>query len=131
MRITWRTVGAMITRVRAGVEARVDLFAGLRRIGIDEISHKKGQRYLTVVVDHDSGRLVWAGVGRTKDTLRGFFDALAASSPTGEDRCAQISLASADGAGWIADVVAERCVNAVRGARTRSMSSNGPPSVRR
>jgi transposase len=38
----------------------VDLLDGLRRIGIDEISHRKGQRYLTVVVDHHTGQLVWA-----------------------------------------------------------------------
>ncbi len=36
----------------------VDRFADLRRIGIDEISYKKGHRYLTVVVDHDSRRLI-------------------------------------------------------------------------
>ncbi len=35
-----------------------------RRIGIDEISYKRHHRYLTVVVDHDSGRLVWAAPGR-------------------------------------------------------------------
>ncbi len=59
----------------------VDLLAGLERIGIDEISHRKGQRYLTVVVDHDSGRLVWAAPGRDKATVEAFFDAL------GEERC--------------------------------------------
>ena len=37
-----------------------DQFANLTRIGIDEISYKRGHKYLTVVVDHDSGRLVWA-----------------------------------------------------------------------
>ncbi|MBD4430247.1 ISL3 family transposase, partial [Xanthomonas citri pv. citri] len=56
MRIAWRTVGAIITRVWADVEALGDRFAGLRRIGIDEISYKKGHRYLTIVVDHDTGR---------------------------------------------------------------------------
>ena len=47
----------------------VDRLDGLRRIGIDEISYKRGHRYLTVVVDHDSGRLVWAGPGRDDATL--------------------------------------------------------------
>ncbi len=108
MRIAWRTVGAIITRVWADVETLHDRFAGLRRIGIDEISYKRGHRYLTVVVDHDSGRLVWAAPGRDKATLEGFFDAL------GEDRCAQITHVSADGAHWISTVVADRCVNAVR-----------------
>ena len=76
MRIAWRTVGAIISRVWADVEQLHDRFAGLRRIGIDEISYKRGHKYLTVVVDHDTGRLVWAAPGRDKATLDGFFDAL-------------------------------------------------------
>ncbi len=88
--------------------AGVDRFARLARIGIDEISYKKGHRYLTVVVDHDSRRLIWAAAGRDKATLGRFFDLL------GPDRCAAITHVSADAADWIADVVATRCVNAVR-----------------
>ena len=108
MRIAWRTVGAIITRVWADVEAVHDRFAELSRIGIDEISYKRGQRYLTVVVDHDSGRLLWAAPGREKATLHRFFDAL------GEQRCARITHVSADGADWISAVVADRCPTAVR-----------------
>ena len=108
MRIAWRTVGAIITRVWADVEAVHDRFADLSRIGIDEISYKRGQKYLTVVVDHDSGRLVWAAPGREKATLERFFDAL------GEERCKLITHVSADGADWISAVVAGRCPNAVR-----------------
>jgi transposase len=108
LRVAWRTVGAIVARVWADAERRHDRFDGLRRIGIDEISYKRGHRYLTVVVDHDSGRLVWAAPGRDKATLRRFFDAL------GEGRSAQISQVSADAADWIADVVAERCPTAVR-----------------
>ena len=108
MRIAWRTVGAIITRVWDDTAASYDPFAKLRRIGIDEISYKRGHKYLTVVVDHDSGRLVWAAVGRDKATLGTFFDAL------GEQRCAGITHVSADGADWIAAVVAARCPNAVR-----------------
>jgi len=110
MRIAWRTVGAIVARVAADARARVDRWADLRRIGIDEISYKRGHRYLTIVVDHDTGYLVWAAPGRDKPTLRKFFDAL------GAERCARITHVSADGAEWIADVVAKRCPNAVRGA---------------
>jgi transposase len=106
LRVAWRTVGSIIERVVADGWAAHDPFDGLTRIGIDEISYKKGHRYLTIVVDHSSGRLVWAAVGRDKKTLGGFFDLL------GEERCAQIQLVSADAAEWIADVVTERCVNA-------------------
>lgn len=108
MRIAWRTVGAIITRVWADTEAMRDRFADLSRLGIDEISYKRGHRYLTVVVDHDSGRLVWAAPGRDKATLEKFFDAL------GEERCKLVTHVSADGADWISTVVAEKCPNAVR-----------------
>jgi transposase len=108
MRIAWRTVGAIVTRVAEDALGGVDQLAGLRRIGIDEISYKKGHRYLTVVVDHDSRRLVWAAPGRDTHTLGRFFDQL------GDARAAQISHVSADAADWIAEVVAERCPNAVR-----------------
>jgi transposase len=111
MRIAWRTVGAIVARVWADTEKTFDRFAGLRRIGIDEISYKRHHKYLTVVVDHDSGRLVWASPGRERATVHAFFDALEAS---GEGRCAQITHVTADGAEWIADVVSNRCPNAVR-----------------
>ena len=84
MRIAWRTVGGICERVADQAQREVDLLDGLRRIGIDEISHRKGQRYLTVVVDHDTGRLVWAAAGRDRKTVEAFFDAL------GETRCKQI-----------------------------------------
>jgi transposase len=38
LRVAWRTVGAIITRVAAEAVAARDPLAGLRRIGIDEIS---------------------------------------------------------------------------------------------
>jgi transposase len=108
MRIAWRTVGAIIARVWADVEKLGDRLDGLTRIGIDEISYKRGHRYLTIVVDHDSGRLLWAAPGRDRATLRGFFALL------GPDRCAAISHVSADQADWIAEIVAERCPQAVQ-----------------
>jgi len=107
MRVAWRTVGAIVTRIAADAMTGTDRFAGLRRIGIDEISYKKGHRYLTVVVDHDTRRLVWAAPGRDKATLGTFFDLL------GAERAHQVTHVSADAADWIADVIAERCPNAV------------------
>lgn len=107
MRVAWRTVGSIVTRVQADIDARVDRLDGLRRIGIDEISYKRGHRYLTVVVDHDSGRLVWAAVGRDTATLVRFFDEL------GPTRCAQLTHISADGADWVQRAVSLRCPQAV------------------
>ena len=108
MRVAWRSVGSILERVADEARCRVDLLDGLKRIGIDEISHRKGQRYLTVVVDHHSGRLVWAAPGRDRQTVLAFFDAL------GEERCKQLELVSCDMAAWIGGPVAERCSQAVR-----------------
>ncbi|MDO9427658.1 MAG: ISL3 family transposase [Methylobacterium sp.] len=116
MRIAWRTVGSIITRVWADIDSAHDRFAGLRRIGIDEISYKRGFKYLTVVVDHDTGRLVWAAPGRDQATLHRFFDALDDSTPPEDPtpRSAAITHLSADGADWISVVTAQRCPRAVR-----------------
>jgi transposase len=107
LRIAWRSVSAIVARVVADRAQGVDRLAGLRRIGIDEISYRKGQRYLLVVVDHDTGRLVWAGKDRTAAALHTFFDQL------GEERARALTHVSADGAQWIHDVVAERAPQAV------------------
>jgi transposase len=107
LRIAWVTVGAIVSRVVADADAAAgDRLAGVCRIGIDEISYRRGHKYLTVVVDHDTGALLWVKDGRTKKDLAEFFDKL------GEQRCAQIELVSADGADWIADVVGLRCPTA-------------------
>jgi transposase len=106
MRIAWRTVGWICERVADQAAKARDLLAGLKRIGVDEISIRKGQRYLTVVVDHDTGRLVWAGPGRDKATVEKFLDLL------GKERCHQLKLVSCDMASWITGPVGERCPNA-------------------
>ena len=46
---------------------------GLRILAVDEISVRKGHRYLTVVLDYLSGRVVYVGKHRQADTLKGFF----------------------------------------------------------
>jgi transposase len=110
MRIAWRTVGAIVARVWADTQAGVDLLAGLRRIGIDEISYRKGHKYLLVVVDHDTGRLVWAGKGADQASLAAFFTRL------GPQRCAQITHISSDSAHWMDRVIAAHCPWAIRSA---------------
>ena len=103
LRVSWETVGAIVDRVVARDRARVDPFDQLVRIGIDEISYKKGHRYLMVVVDHGSGRLVWAKAGHDRATLRAFFEEV------GPERCARIRLVSCDAAEWIAEETRANC----------------------
>jgi len=64
---------------------------GLLRIGVDEVSFRKGHRYLTVVADHDEGgKVVWAGEGKNAATLGAFYDDL------GESGCAALEAVSMD-----------------------------------
>lgn len=51
----------------------------LKRIAIDEIAVRKGHRYLTLVLDLDTGRVVYVGKGRKKQSLDDFWKRLAAS----------------------------------------------------
>ena len=57
---------------------------------VDEFSYRKRHHYLTVVVDHDARRVVWAGKGRSSETLGAFFAEL------GPGGCARIELVTAD-----------------------------------
>ena len=75
MRISWRSVGKILARVVADKldRGRLD---GLVMLGVDEISHGAGHRFLTCVADHASGGVVWAAPGRNANTLQGFFNEL-------------------------------------------------------
>lgn len=106
MRISWRAVSNIIERVSSERSKLGDRLANLRRIGIDEVSYRKGHRYVTIVVDHDTGRLIWATPGKDEATLRKFFDEL------GPERCDRIELVSADAAPWIKTAVNEKCPGA-------------------
>lgn len=107
-RVEWHSVGGVCRRVYAELEAArgASRFDGVRRIGIDETSYKKGHKYVTVVVDHDRGCLIWAHEGTGKDVLNLFLDEL-----TREQRRA-IEVVTADGARWIRQLVKRRCPNA-------------------
>ncbi len=75
MRIAWDTVGRIVERV---IAERLDprRLDGLRAVGVDEVSYRRRHRYLTVVADHDTGRIVWLAQGRNAATLQAFFDEL-------------------------------------------------------
>jgi transposase len=87
--IDWRTVGAIVRRV---VDRKLDpsRFEGLRRIGVDEFSYRKRHRYLTVIVDHDRRRVVWAGEGKGAAALGRFFALI------GPEACQQLETVTMD-----------------------------------
>jgi transposase len=50
--------------------------SNVRRIAVDEFAVRKGYRYLTVVLDLDSGEVLWSAQGRSADSLLPFLDRL-------------------------------------------------------
>ncbi len=58
-------------------------YEGLRILAIDEIAIRKGQNYMTVILDYVSGRVVWTGQARSKETLDRFFAAMTPQQKVG------------------------------------------------
>lgn len=90
MRCSWEAVAAIVTRF---VAANIDhtRLEELYRIGVDEVSYKRGHRYLTVVANHDTGKVVWVGTGRSRATMESFYDEL------GPERTARLQAVTMDG----------------------------------
>ena len=109
MRIDWKTVGRCVSRARADIEPDVKKrFNNLRKIGIDETSYKKGHRYITVVVNHETNEVVWLHDGHGKTILEQFFEEM-----TPEQR-ASIQVVTGDGARWIDDCLKKYIPNCTR-----------------
>jgi transposase len=108
-RIMWHTVGSIARRVQKSLEdEQSNRFDNLVKIGIDETSYKKGHKYMTVIVNHETGHLIWAKKGHGKEILSEFFESLT------EEQRASIKFVTADGARWIADCINYYCPNAER-----------------
>jgi len=73
-RVAWRTVGGIVSRVVGRTLGdRDERLDGLKHIGIDELSYRRHHEYITVVVDHEQGKVVWSSKGKSAETLRAFF----------------------------------------------------------
>ena len=71
------TVGRCVNRTLHDLEPeRSRRLDGLVNIGIDETSYKKGHKYITVIVNHDTYAVVWASEGHGKSVLEKFYKQL-------------------------------------------------------
>lgn len=100
MRVAWDTVGTIIQRVVARRQ-RPDALDGLTHIGVDELSYRRHHEYITVVVDHRRGHVIWAQPGKNAATLKAFFDEL------GTERCAKLEAVTIDMSGAYIKAVTE------------------------
>ncbi len=112
MRIDWQTVGSCISRSLHDLEPeRSKRLDGLVNIGIDETSYRKGHKYITVIVNHDTNTVVWVSDGHGKAVLEQFYRSL------NEKQLSSIKVVTGDGARWITDCVneftpdCERCID--------------------
>ena len=106
-RISWNTVGPIISRVKNIIEPNFnDRKNNLKVIGIDETSYKKGHKYITTIIDQITKQVVHIYEGKTADGLVNFFKSL-----TAEQRNS-IEIVTGDGAKWIANTVKKYLPNA-------------------
>lgn len=105
MRVAWETVGNIVGRVVDRLRP-ADILDDLRSIGVDELSYRKHHEYITVIVDHARGRIVWARPGKNADTLKAFFADL------GAERCAKLETVSIDMSAAYQKAVREAAPNA-------------------
>ena len=103
--VTWHTVKEIDQR-RLEREVGTPCYDGLRLLAVDEVAVHKGHRYLTTVLDLETGRMVWIGADRTKATLLRFFAEL-----TPEQRAA-IEAVATDMASGYREAVHEACPHA-------------------
>lgn len=109
LRVDYKSIGRSISRVRNDLEPDLTVrFENLVNIGVDETSYKKGHKYITVVVNHDTSEVVWVHEGHSEETFSKFFEEL-----TPEQR-AGIKTVSGDGAKWIDACIKKYCPQAQR-----------------
>jgi transposase len=88
--LNWKTVAGIIQRaVRYGLRKRKRL--PLHVMGMDEVSRRKGQVYLTIVYDLERRVLRWVGEGRTEEAVKRFF-----TEEMGRRRCATLQVVCMD-----------------------------------
>ena len=129
LRVDWKTVGRCIDRTRHCLEPdssrRLD---GLVHIGIDETSYRKGHKYLTVVVNHDTNEVVWVKEKHGKAVFEEFLRTLT------DKQWASIRVITGDGARWIDAGIAEylpHCVRCVDSFHVVEWAMNALDEVRK
>ena len=88
--LNWKTMAGVVQRaVRYGLRHRKR--PPVHRIGIDEVSRRKGQVYLTVVYDLERRVLLWVGEDRTEEAVKKFF-----TEELGKRRCSTLRVVCMD-----------------------------------
>lgn len=103
--LCWDTVKGIVKERLSKDYAHIRL-KELRRLAIDEIYLGRKKKYRTLVIDQETGRIVWVGRGRAGEALHGFWRRLKASG-------AQIEAVAMDMSQAYASTVAQHLPNAL------------------
>lgn len=103
--LSWDTV-KRIDKAHLRSTVGVAPISGARIIGMDEFAIQRGHRYATVVVDLETGRLLWVGRDRSRLAIRPFFASL------GSKGCQQVQAVAMDMSAAYSYEVAHWCPNA-------------------
>jgi transposase len=104
--LNWKSVATIVKRaVEYGLQKRAR--PPVHVIGIDEVSRRKGQVYLTVVYDLERRVLLWVGEDRTVEAVRKFF-----TEELGRRRCGTLRVVCMDMWAPYAKLVREYARNA-------------------
>lgn len=104
--LNWKSVATIVKRaVEYGLRHRAR--PPVHVIGIDEVSRRKGQVYLTVVCDLERRVLLWVGDDRTEEAVEPFF-----TQEMGARRCHTLRVVCMDMWAPYANLVREHATNA-------------------
>jgi transposase len=104
--LNWKSVATIVKRaVRYGLRHRKR--PPVHMIGIDEVSRRKGQVYLTVVYDLERRVLLWVGDDRTEEAVKPFF-----TEEMGPRRCQTLQVVCMDMWAAYAKLVRDHARNA-------------------
>jgi len=104
--LNWKSVATIVKRaVQYGLKHRKR--PPVHAIGIDEVSRRKGQVYLTVVYDLERRVLLWVGDDRTEEAVRPFF-----TREMGKRRCQTLQVVCMDMWAAYAKLVRDHAVHA-------------------
>ncbi|MDA8276858.1 MAG: transposase [Actinomycetota bacterium] len=73
---------------------------------MDEISYRKHHNYLTLVTNHETGKIIYGAKGKSASSLNRFFDEL------GPDRAAKITAATMDMGPAFSEAFNDHCPDA-------------------
>ena len=100
LRVDWKTVERHVHFTVMSDKQTTTSLDGLISIGVDETSYQKGHKYITVVINHETNKVIWVEDKHGLNIFRKFFDSLTPVQKL------SIKHVSGDGARWI-----DQCIN--------------------